>query len=39
MVLGFPISGSSAAIQQARGLNRDSTVLYKKGEGDKVRGR
>ena len=37
MALGFPISGTSPAIQQEQGLNRDATVRYKKGEGAKLR--
>jgi len=39
IALGFPNPGTSPAIQQQRGLNRDVTVLYKKGEGDKLRGK
>ena len=31
MALGFPIPGTSPAIQQKRGLNRDATIFYKKG--------
>ena len=37
MALGFPIPGTSPAIQQERGLNRDATISYKKGEGAKLR--
>jgi len=37
MALGFPIPGTSPAIQQERGLNRDATIFYKKGEGAKLR--
>ena len=37
MALGFPVQGTSPAVQQQRGLNRDVGVLYKKGEGDKLR--
>ena len=39
MALGFPIPGTSPAIQQERGLNRDATISYKKGEGAKLRDR
>ena len=39
MALGFPIPGTSPAKQQERGLNRDATIFYKKGEGAKLRGR
>jgi multimeric flavodoxin WrbA len=37
MALGIPIPGSSPAIQQDLGLNRDATLFYKKGEGSKLR--
>ena len=37
MALGVPVPGTSPAIQQQRGLNRDATILYKKGEGAKLR--
>ena len=37
MALGFPPPGSSPAIQQERGLNRDTRILYKRGEGDRLR--
>jgi multimeric flavodoxin WrbA len=37
MALGFPIPGTSPAIQQERGLNRDATISYKKSEGAKLR--
>jgi hypothetical protein len=37
MALGFPLPGTSPAIQQERGLNRDATILYKMGEGVKLR--
>jgi multimeric flavodoxin WrbA len=37
MALGFPIPGTSPAIQQERGLNRDATIFYKKSEGAKLR--
>jgi multimeric flavodoxin WrbA len=37
MALGFPVPGSSPAIQQERGLNRDATIFYKKSEGAKLR--
>jgi len=37
MILGRPIPGSSPAIQRARGLNRDEGLLYKRGEGAKLR--
>jgi hypothetical protein len=35
MMLGRPIPGTSPAIQQARGLNRESRLRYKAGEGSK----
>ena len=37
MALGRPIPGTSPAIQQERGINRDATIHYKKGEGAKLR--
>jgi hypothetical protein len=37
MMVGMPVPGTSPAIQQEQGLNRDVGVLYKKGEGDKLR--
>jgi multimeric flavodoxin WrbA len=37
MALGFPVPGSSPAIQQERGLNRDTGIRYKRGEGAKRR--
>lgn len=37
MALGSPVPGTSPALQQEQGLNRDVGVLYKKGEGDKLR--
>jgi hypothetical protein len=37
MALGFPIPGTSPAVQQERGLNRDATISYKKSEGAKLR--
>jgi hypothetical protein len=37
MAPGVPVPGSSPAIQQEQGLNRDVGVLYKKGKGDKLR--
>jgi hypothetical protein len=37
MALGRPLPGTSPAIQQERGLNRDATIHYKKGEGEKLR--
>ncbi|MEO8452580.1 MAG: hypothetical protein ABI647_22495 [Gemmatimonadota bacterium] len=37
MALGKPIPERSPAIQQERGLTRDATVWYKKGEGAKLR--
>ena len=33
MALGFPPAGTSPAIQQEQGLNRDRRILYKQGEG------
>lgn len=35
MALGRPVTGSSPAIQQALGLNRDAGLRYKRGEGEK----
>ncbi len=37
MALGVPVPGTSPALQQERGLNRDVGVFYKRGEGDKLR--
>jgi multimeric flavodoxin WrbA len=37
MAFGFPVPGSSPAIQQGQRLNRDTTIFYKKGEGAKLR--
>jgi hypothetical protein len=37
MALGFPIPGSSPAIQQDLGLNRDVRLRYKRGEGARLR--
>lgn len=37
MALGRPVAGSSPAIQQELGLNRDATIHYKRGEGAKRR--
>jgi hypothetical protein len=37
MALGIPIPGTSPEIQQKEGLNRDTGVFYKRGEGKKVR--
>ena len=37
MALGVPKRGSSPAIQQEENLNRDATLSYKKGEGEKLR--
>ena len=37
VALGKPTPGTSPAIQQARDLNRDATIHYKKGEGRKLR--
>jgi hypothetical protein len=37
MALGKPVPGTSPAIQQERGLNRDTTIFYKKSEGAKLR--
>jgi hypothetical protein len=37
MALGRPVPGTSPARQQDLGLNRDATIHYKKGEGEKVR--
>jgi len=39
MALGRPKPGTSPAVQQARNLNRDATVHYKRGEGKKLRER
>jgi hypothetical protein len=32
MMIGKPVPGTSPAIQQEQGLNRDVGVLYKKGK-------
>lgn len=37
MALGRPVPGTSPAVQQERGLNRDATIRYKRGEGAKLR--
>jgi len=37
MTLGRPIPGTSPAIQQARGLNREASLSYKESEGSKLR--
>jgi hypothetical protein len=37
MALGFPLPKTSPAIQQQRGINRDKRILYKRGEGDRLR--
>jgi hypothetical protein len=37
MALGFPVPGSSPAIQQQQGLNRDAHIHYKRGEGARLR--
>ena len=37
MALGIPTPGTSPAIQQERGLNRDTGVRYKRSEGAKLR--
>jgi len=37
MALGFPVPGTSPAVQQELGLNRDTGILYKRGEGAKLR--
>ena len=37
MALGFPPAGTSPAIQQEQGLNRDRRILYKQGEGKRLR--
>jgi len=37
MALGKAIPGTSPAIQEELGLNRDATIFYKKGEGRKLR--
>lgn len=37
MAIGKPVPGTSPAIQQELGLNRDVGLHYKKGEGDKLR--
>ena len=37
LALGVPKRGSSPAIQQEENLNRDATLAYKKGEGEKLR--
>lgn len=37
MAVGEPLPGTSPAMQQLLGLNRDATIRYKKGEGAKRR--
>ena len=37
MALGVPKQKTSPAIQQEQDLNRDATIRYKKGEGEKIR--
>jgi hypothetical protein len=37
MALGIPVPGSSPALQQAQGINRDVSLVYKKAEGTKLR--
>jgi hypothetical protein len=37
MALGFPVPGSSPAIQLAKGLNRDRGIFIRRGEGKKLR--
>ncbi|HEU5154165.1 MAG TPA: hypothetical protein VFU03_05520 [Gemmatimonadales bacterium] len=37
LILGRPLPGTSPAIQQERGLNRDEGIRYKRGEGAKLR--
>lgn len=37
MLLGIPIPGSSPEIQQGLGLNRDTRLNYKEGEGERLR--
>jgi hypothetical protein len=37
MALGRPIPGTSPAIQQDLGINRDATIRYKRGEGARLR--
>jgi len=39
MALGAPIPGTSPAVQHERGINRDASVFYKRGEGTKARNR
>ncbi len=38
MALGIPVPGSSPALQQAQGLNRDATLRFRRGEGARLRG-
>ena len=37
MALGVPLPGTSPAIQQGQGLNRDASIFYKRGEGARLR--
>ncbi len=39
MALGAPVSGTSPAVQHERGINRDASIFYQRGEGTKVRNR
>lgn len=39
MALGAPAPGTSPAVQHERGINRDASIFYKRGEGVKARHR
>jgi hypothetical protein len=39
MALGAPEPGTSPAVQHERGINRDASIFYKRGEGVKARHR
>jgi hypothetical protein len=37
MALGIPVPGTSPARQQDQGINRETSMFYKKSEGAKLR--